>query len=89
MLPLQPHTGHERTSEADDDHWPSSPTDRFTVRSGPEFETWWNQHDVLGSGAGHKILHQPGKGRRAYDHATFQANEDPALKLTIYTPTRR
>lgn len=52
----------------------------------PEFETWWDQHDVLGSGAGRKSLHDPVRGEVEYDYATFQANEDPALKLTIYAP---
>lgn len=51
-----------------------------------EFATWWSQHDVDGSGAGRKVLHHPVKGVQAYDYATFQTNEDPALKLTIYTP---
>ncbi|PRY45245.1 helix-turn-helix transcriptional regulator [Umezawaea tangerina] len=55
-------------------------------RGCPEFETWWDQHDVLGGGAGRKSLHDPVRGVTAYDYATFQANEDPALKLTIYTP---
>jgi hypothetical protein len=27
------------------------------------------------------------RGPLAYDYATFQANEDPALKLTIYAPS--
>jgi transcriptional regulator with XRE-family HTH domain len=52
----------------------------------PEFDMWWGQHDVLGSGAGQKILHHPTKGTLCFEYSTFQANEDPALRLTIYTP---
>ncbi|HET6260026.1 MAG TPA: helix-turn-helix transcriptional regulator [Pseudonocardia sp.] len=52
----------------------------------PEFHRWWGQHDVLGSGAGQKILHHPAKGTLCFEYATFQANDDPALRLTIYTP---
>lgn len=52
----------------------------------PEFGTWWEQHEVLGSGAGQKLLHHPARGTLRFDYATFQANEDPALRLTIYTP---
>lgn len=55
-------------------------------RGCPEFDTWWRQHDVLGSGAGQKILHHPVQGTLRFEYATFQANEDPALRLTIYTP---
>lgn len=36
--------------------------------------------------AGQKQLSHPGKGALRYDYATFQANDDPALKLTIYAP---
>ncbi|MFH8383508.1 helix-turn-helix transcriptional regulator [Kitasatospora sp. NPDC018058] len=55
----------------------------------PQFAEWWNQHDVIGSGAGCKTLHHPTMGRQSYHYATFQANEDPALKLAIYTLTRQ
>jgi hypothetical protein len=39
-----------------------------------------------GSGAGQKILHHPAEGTLCFEYATFQANDDPALRLTIYTP---
>ena len=52
----------------------------------PEFSTWWEVHDIRSGGAGQKILTHPRKGRLIFDYATFQANEDPALKLAIYTP---
>lgn len=52
----------------------------------PEFEAWWDRHDVVGGGAGRKTLHHPARGVLAYDYATFRTTADPVLKLTIYTP---
>jgi hypothetical protein len=31
-------------------------------------------------------MNHPSKGVLRYEHASFQANDDPALKLVIYTP---
>jgi transcriptional regulator with XRE-family HTH domain len=72
------------------DLWAADPA--FTelsarLREGcPEFETWWGQHDVLGAGAGHKTMHHRTRGALRFGYATFQVNETPALRLTIYTP---
>jgi transcriptional regulator with XRE-family HTH domain len=53
----------------------------------PEFEGWWDTHDVRSGGiAGRKRLQHPTKGELTFEYATFQANDDPALKLVIYTP---
>ncbi len=52
----------------------------------PEFETWWERHDVRRPASGRKTLHHPDRGVLAYEHASFQVNEDPGLKLVIYTP---
>jgi transcriptional regulator with XRE-family HTH domain len=52
----------------------------------PEFEAWWERHDVRRPTSGRKTLHHPSRGLIAFDHASFQANDDPALKLVIYTP---
>lgn len=54
--------------------------------AGPEFETWWDAHDVRSVAAGEKTLHHPTGGAIGYEYAAFQANDDPALKLVIYTP---
>ena len=54
----------------------------------PELESWWERHDVHQSVSGCKILHHPSKGVLAFDHASFQTNDDPGLKLVIYTPVR-
>jgi transcriptional regulator with XRE-family HTH domain len=52
----------------------------------PEFDKRWEQHAVLAGGSGRKVLHHPVRGTLSFDYATFQANEDLALRLTIYTP---
>jgi transcriptional regulator with XRE-family HTH domain len=59
------------------------------LRTSPEFVTWWDTHDVRRSQAGHKTFHYPDRPGRAplrFEYTTFQANDDPALKLSIYTP---
>ena len=50
-----------------------------------EFTAWWEAHDIRSGGAGQKRLNHPVKGLLLYEYATFQANDDPALKLAIYT----
>ncbi len=47
---------------------------------------WWEAHDIRSGGAGRKLLNHPTKGLLRFEYATFQANDDPALKLAIYTP---
>lgn len=49
-----------------------------------EFRQWWSAHDIAGLAAGEKLLDHPEKGRMTLKYATFQANDDPALKLAIY-----
>jgi hypothetical protein len=51
-----------------------------------EFATWWRAHDVRSPASGQKTLVHPEHGPRRYEYASFQANDDPALKLAIYTP---
>jgi PAS domain-containing protein len=58
------------------------------LRSGsPEFAEWWEAHDIRGGAGGVKRLRHPKKGILRFEHASFQANDDPDLKLIIYTPT--
>jgi transcriptional regulator with XRE-family HTH domain len=57
-------------------------------RESPEFPAWWDAHDIGPSVAGQKKLRHPSKGTLRFEYATFQANDDPALKLIIYTPVR-
>jgi PAS domain-containing protein len=53
-------------------------------RDNREFQTWWAAHDVRGPSMGQKLLAHPKRGRLALQYASFQASDDPALKLTIY-----
>lgn len=52
----------------------------------PEFPAWWEKHDIRAGGAGQKLLNHPERGLLRFEYATFQANDDPALRLAIYTP---
>jgi transcriptional regulator with XRE-family HTH domain len=49
------------------------------------FSGWWADHDIRLPSSGIKILHTP-EGVRRMEYATFQANDDPALRLAIYVP---
>lgn len=52
----------------------------------PEFSGWWQTHEVRGIVAGSKRLNHPTCGAVLFEYVTFQSNDDPALKLVIYTP---
>lgn len=52
----------------------------------PEFPRWWDTHDIRGVASGRKVLLHPDRGTLRFEHASFQFNDDPALKLVIYTP---
>ncbi|MEX3965393.1 helix-turn-helix transcriptional regulator [Paraburkholderia sp. EG286B] len=57
------------------------------LRSGSEeFARWWSAHDVRSGASGQKVFAHAKRGMQRYEYATFQANDDPALKLAIYTP---
>ncbi len=59
------------------------------LRAGcPEFEGWWDAHDIGEATAGRKSITHPTKGSLSFEYATFQANDDNALKLVIYAPSR-
>ncbi len=73
------------------DLWAGDPAFTSLVRSlrdrSPEFAGWWDAHEVASSaGTGEKVLVHPSDGPLRYEYATFQVNDDPALRLTIYTP---
>lgn len=55
-------------------------------RGCPEFAGWWEAHDIRVGRAGRKRLSHPSRGELRFEYATFQSNDDPALKLVIYTP---
>jgi transcriptional regulator with XRE-family HTH domain len=50
-----------------------------------EFSVWWEAHDIGGVTSGQKRLSHPNRGLLHFEYASFQANDDPALKLVIYT----
>ena len=52
----------------------------------PQFDRWWGAHDIDSVVAGQKALNHPKKGALLFEYASFQSNDDPALKLVIYTP---
>ena len=54
--------------------------------SSSEFAQWWDAHDVRSGVSGQKVFAHARQGVQRYEYATFQANDDPALKLAIYTP---
>lgn len=55
-------------------------------RDSPEFAGWWKTHDIRSGASGLKILKHPKKGTLHFEHTSFQATDDPALKLVVYTP---
>ena len=55
-------------------------------RHSPEFTVWWKAHDIRAAASGRKVMKHPRKGVLNFEHTSFQANDDPALKLVIYTP---
>lgn len=56
------------------------------LRSGcPEFTGWWESHDLRETTGGQKRLAHPRKGTLRLQYTSFQANDDPHLKLVIYT----
>jgi transcriptional regulator with XRE-family HTH domain len=55
-------------------------------QSSPEFAIWWRAHDIRSVAAGQKLMSHPKKGPIGFEYATFQSNDDPALKLAIFTP---
>ena len=54
-----------------------------------EFADWWSAHDVGAAASGSKVLYHPGRGALTFDYTTFQANDDPRLKLAVYLPADR
>ena len=50
----------------------------------PEFAGWWKTHDIGAAAAGHKHMRHPKKGLVRFEHASFQVDDDPSLRLVIY-----
>lgn len=70
------------------DLWPGDPAfDALVERlrsSCPEFAVWWADHEVAAPSSGAKTLHGAGGAGVRFEYATFQANDDPSLKLALY-----
>ena len=49
-----------------------------------EFADWWTSHEVAAPVSGAKLLIHPQRGPLRFEYATFQANDDPLLKLALY-----
>jgi len=50
-----------------------------------EFRAWWLSYRVATPSSGRKMLLSEGHDGTSFVYATFQANDDPALKLAVYT----
>jgi transcriptional regulator with XRE-family HTH domain len=72
------------------DLWAGDPAFRDLLerlRQGcPEFQGWWEAHDIRDTAGGQKRMHHPKKGALRFEHASFKSNDDPALTLIIYSP---
>ena len=51
----------------------------------PEFAPWWEAHEIRSPGYRPEMAAPSREGLLRFEYATFQANDDPALKLVIYT----
>lgn len=56
-------------------------------RGCPQFDPWWVTHDIGSAISGTKVLYHPTKGRLRFEYVTFQANDDPRLRLAAYIPS--
>ena len=53
----------------------------FRLRIGcPELDGWWALHDVRSAPAGRKTMRHPLKGELHLEYASFQSNDEPALR---------
>ncbi len=53
-----------------------------------EFRAWWSSYRVATPSSGQKTLRPEGQSGTSFVYATFQANDDPALKLALYSRVR-
>jgi hypothetical protein len=56
-----------------------------TRAGSPELDGWWSEHGISAPLSGTKHLCHPTLGVVRYQYTSFQANDDPALKLALYT----
>lgn len=53
-----------------------------------EFREWWSSYRVAIPSSGEKTLQSGDRKGTPFVYATFQANDDPALKLALYSRAR-
>lgn len=54
-----------------------------------EFASWWRDHEIGKVSSGRKSLIHPEKGVVNYEYASFQSNDDPALRLVVFSAGTR
>jgi hypothetical protein len=78
------------------DFWSHSPEFNALVEelsdASPEFARWWRAYEIRPRPSGTKVMIHPTLGRVRLAYSTFQANDDPDLRLVLYgslTPDKR
>lgn len=75
------------------DFWSHSPEFNELVdqlnRESPEFARWWKAHEVRPKPSGKKVMTHPKHGRITLLYSTFQANDNPDLRLVLYAGMQR
>ncbi len=68
------------------DVWADDPAFAGLLAGCAEFDAWWGAHDIGAAVSGTKVLHHPARGRMRFEYTSFQANDDPRLRLAVYVP---
>lgn len=58
------------------------------LRASPELARWWKAHDIRVPRSGVKVFHHPKLGTRAFEHSSYQSNDNPSLRLVVLVPAR-
>ncbi len=56
------------------------------LHASSDFARWWKAHDVRVPRSGVKVFYHPKLGARAFEHSSYQSNDDPALRLVVLVP---
>jgi transcriptional regulator with XRE-family HTH domain len=59
------------------------------LQASPEFARWWKAHDIRVPRSGIKVFHHPKLGTRAFEHSSYQSNDDPSLRLVVLVSSAR
>jgi MmyB-like transcription regulator ligand binding domain len=70
------------------DSWSHSPEFNALVgelrTESSEFARWWKAHEIHSKPSGRKVMVHPNLGRVSVVYSTFQANDNPDLRLVLY-----